>query len=145
MSGPARAGLSIYALDHQRIARFYEAVLGMSRVHESPEVVVLQSSDIQLVLHRIPADRAATITITVTSPPQRRTSALKFFFTVPDIAIARSAAQEAGGDVFLELWQGPGFVVCDACDPEGNVFHVRESVARTNFPPDLAHKAAQSR
>ncbi|MEJ7138784.1 VOC family protein [Amphibiibacter pelophylacis] len=127
ISGPARAGLSIYALDLQRIARFYETVLGMSRVHESPEVVVLQSSDIQLVLHRIPADRAATISLS--SPPQRRSSAIKFFFTVPDIAIARSAAQEAGGDVLLEQWQGPGFVVCDSCDPEGNVFHVRESVA----------------
>jgi len=28
--------------------------------------------------------------------------------------------------VFSEQWQGPGFVVCNAMDPEGNVFQVRE-------------------
>ena len=145
MSGPARAGLSIYALDRQRIAYFYETVLGMSRIHESSEVVVLQSSDIQLVVHRMPADSAAAISIS--SPPQHRSSALKFFFTVPDIATARSAAQAAEGDVLLEQWQGSGFVVCDACDPEGNVFHMRESresMTQPIIPPeDFAHKTAQ--
>ena len=127
MSGPARAGLSIYAKNPQNIAHFYAAVLGMSRVHESPEVIVLQSPDMQLVVHLIPSDRASAITID--SPPQRRNSALKFFFTVPSIAAARSAAQLAGGDVLLEQWQGPSFVVCDAYDSEGNVFHIRETVA----------------
>jgi hypothetical protein len=34
-----------------------------------------------------------------------------------------------GGDVALEQWRGPGFVVCDATDPEGNLFHVREDAA----------------
>jgi predicted enzyme related to lactoylglutathione lyase len=127
MSGPARAGLSIYPKNPQNIAHFYAAVLGMSRVHESPEVIVLQSPDMQLVVHLIPSDRASAITID--SPPQRRNSALKFFFTVPSIAAARSAAQLAGGDVLLEQWQGPSFVVCDAYDSEGNVFHIRETVA----------------
>lgn len=93
MSGPARAGLSIYAIDLLNIARFYELTLGLYRIHESGEVVVLQSPDIQLVVHRIPSDRASTITIS--SPPQRRSSALKFFFTVPHIATARLAALAA--------------------------------------------------
>jgi predicted enzyme related to lactoylglutathione lyase len=95
------------------------------------------------VVHRIPSDKA--LTITISSPPQCRSSALKFFFTVPHIATARLAAQAAGGDVLLEQWQGPGFVVCDAYDPEGNVFHIRESVSQPIIPPNLAHKAAQGR
>lgn len=132
MSGPARAGLSIFAIDPERVARFYEAVFGLSRIHTSTEVTVLQSPDIQLVVHRIPADRAATIT--VSSPPQRRDSALKFFITVPSIANARAAAQAAGGEILLQQWQGPGFIVCNACDPEGNISHVRESIAQSQAP-----------
>ena len=34
-----------------------------------------------------------------------------------------------GGQLFDERWQGPGFVVCNAMDPEGNVFQVRETTA----------------
>lgn len=127
MPGPARSGLSIFAVDQQRVAQFYEAVLGLSRIHESQEIVVLESHDIQLLIHRIPADRAANITIN--TPPQPRRSALRFFFTVPRVATARSAARKAGGDVLFDQWTGPGFVVCDAIDPEGNVFHIREQVS----------------
>jgi uncharacterized damage-inducible protein DinB len=35
----------------------------------------------------------------------------------------------AGGEVFAENWQGPGFTVCNGMDPEGNVFQVREFAA----------------
>ncbi|MEO8672921.1 MAG: VOC family protein [Tahibacter sp.] len=127
MSGPARAGLFVYAKDLARLAHFYESVLDMRRLHETAELVVLQSPDMQILVHQIPAPIAADITIQ--SPPQRReNTALKFFFTVPAIDAARSAAATLGGEVFQENWQGPGFVVCNACDPEGNVFQVRENV-----------------
>ena len=125
MAGPARAGLFIYANDMQRVAAFYVAVAGMSRLHEAEDLVVLQSPDIQLLVHRIPPAIAAGITIT--SPPQKREdTALKFFFTVASLAAARRMAARLGGEVFSENWQGPGFVVCNAMDPEGNVFQVRE-------------------
>jgi predicted enzyme related to lactoylglutathione lyase len=65
----------------------------------------------------------------MTTPPKPRESALRFFFTVPSLAVARSLSHGLGGDVALEQWQGPGFVVCDATDPEGNLFHVREVAA----------------
>jgi catechol-2,3-dioxygenase len=48
MSGPARAGLFLYAKDLTHLAHFYESILGMSRVHELADMVVLQSPDIQL-------------------------------------------------------------------------------------------------
>lgn len=128
MPGPARAGLFIYAKDLERLAAFYESVAGMARLHQTDELAVLESSDIQLLIHRIPPDIAAGITIK--SPPERREdTALKFFFTVRSLAEARGLASRFGGEVFNENWAGPGFVVCNACDPEGNIFQVRENAA----------------
>jgi predicted enzyme related to lactoylglutathione lyase len=127
MSGPAKAGLFLYAKDLARLAGFYESVLGMTRIHASDELVVLLSPDIQLVVHAIPPQIAQTITIT--SPPQRRANvALKFFFTVASLGAAEEAARGLGGEVDAEEWQGPGFRVRNACDPEGNVFQLRESI-----------------
>jgi predicted enzyme related to lactoylglutathione lyase len=127
LSGPARAGLFIYAKDLGRVAAFYEAVAGMVRRRNDDELVVLHSPDIQLLVHLVPPQYADGITIT--TPPQRREqTSLKFFFTVPSIASARQTAARLGGEVFMESWQGPGFVVCNAMDPEGNVFQVREFV-----------------
>jgi len=128
MLGPARAGVFVYAVDMERVARFYAAVAGMDRLHAREELVVLQSPDIQLLVHQIPADIGAEIVIA--SPPVRReNSALKFFFTVPDLAEASATAARLGGEVFDERWQGPGFVACNAMDPEGNVFQLRETPA----------------
>ncbi|MBI1424756.1 MAG: glyoxalase/bleomycin resistance/dioxygenase family protein [Gammaproteobacteria bacterium] len=128
MPGPARAGLFVYAKDAERIARFYEAVAGMARLHARDELIVLESPDIQLLVHRIPAEIARDIVIT--SPPAKREdTALKFFLTVPSLDEARTVANRLGGDVFDENWQIPGFNLCNAMDPEGNVFQVRESVA----------------
>ncbi|MFO1207203.1 MAG: VOC family protein [Burkholderiales bacterium] len=128
MSGPARAGLFLYAKDLPRLAEFYESVAGFARLHESAELIVLQSPDIQLVVHAIPEDIAQNIVIA--SPPERRANtALKFFFSVPSLLRAREVAAGLGGEVFSENWPGPGFVVCNAMDPEGNVFQLRESAA----------------
>ena len=128
MSGPARAGLFIYAKDLPRLSGFYESLLGLSRVHSAADLVVLRSPDIQLTLHAIPAAIAATISIS--SPPEKREdAALKFFFTVPSITEAAAKAPALGGEVLPEQWRGSGFRVCNAVDPEGNIFQVRESAA----------------
>jgi predicted enzyme related to lactoylglutathione lyase len=128
MPGPARAGLFIYASDKDRLSAFYQVVAGMRLLNVAPDLTVLESEDIQLLVHQIPKHIAAEITIQV--PPLRReNTALKFFFTVPSLVVARNEAARLGGEVFTENWQGPGFVVCNAMDPEGNVFQVRESAA----------------
>ncbi len=125
MPGPAPAGLFIYAKDAKRIAHFYEILLGMTRLHSREELIVLENQNLQLLVHLIPEHIASTFEIT--SPPERREdTSLKFFYTVPSIAAARTVAAELGGEVFAEQWAGPGFVVCNAMDPEGNVFQVRE-------------------
>lgn len=128
MSGPASAGLFIYAKDVSRLAGFYESLLGMSRAHATAELVVLRSADIQLIVHAIPAAIAASVSI-ATPPLKREDAALKFFFTVPSLAEAAAKAPALGGEVLPEQWQGPGFRVCNAVDPEGNIFQLRERAA----------------
>ncbi len=125
MSGPAREGVFVYAKDPQRLAAFYASLLGLRPVHGDAELAVLDGTSIQLIVHAIPPAIAASIRIT--SPPKRREdTALKFFFTVPSLADARERAPALGGEVLAEVWNGPGFRVCNAVDPEGNVFQVRE-------------------
>ena len=126
MAGPARAGLFLYAKDLQHLAGFYEAVLGMSRAYASGDLIVLNSPDVQLIVHAM--SPAIAESVTITSPPKKReNAAMKFFFTVPSLAAAESIASTLGGTVFSEQWKGPGFLVRNACDPEGNVFQIRES------------------
>jgi predicted enzyme related to lactoylglutathione lyase len=127
MSGSAQAGLFVYAKDLAMMVAFYESLLDMTRLHASEELVVLQSPQMQLVLHAIPPHIAETIDITV-PPEPREEAALKFFFTVPSIASARSMASALGGAVMAQTWQASGFVACNACDPEGNLFQLRETM-----------------
>ena len=125
--GPAPAGLFLYAKDLEAVARFYESLIDMQRLHATPEIVVLQAEGIQLVVHAIPAPLAATIHIQ--SPPEKRTeTALKFFFTVANLATASVLATALGGEVMPERWAGPGFVAANANDPEGNIFQIREKI-----------------
>ena len=125
MPGPASAGVLIYAKDLTGLAHFYEQVLGMKELHRTAEIVVLESEALQLVIHAIPAAIAAQVHIS--TPPQRRENvALKFFVTVASMALTQEAATRLGGQVFDESWQGPGFVVRNAMDCEGNVFQLRE-------------------
>ena len=127
MSGPAQAGLFLYVKDLGRLARFYEAILEMTRLHATDDLTVLQSQDIQLVLHQIPTPIASTITLT-TPPTPRENTALKFFFTVNNIDNIRSQVAMLGGIVFDKIDQGSTFQLCNACDPEGNIFQLRQNV-----------------
>jgi len=125
MTGPARAGLFVYAKDMPRLAAFYADIAGLRPLHTTESLTVLGGTDLQLLVHRIAPDIAAAIAITV--PPQRRdNTALKFFFSVPQLARAIERIEALGGLGFSSRWDGPGFVMCDACDPEGNVFQLRE-------------------
>lgn len=132
MSGPARSGLVIYAKDLAHLAQFYTQILNMHFVHQSSELVVLDSADLQIVLHAIPAEIAQRIEIS--QPPQRRENvAMKFFASVASLAAAQELVQQLGGEVFADAWEGPGFRVRNAMDPEGNVFQLREPTDSAAF------------
>ena len=126
MSAPARAGIFIYAKDMGRLAGFYQSVLGLAAAHRTEQMIVLRSPDLQLIVHAMPPQAAAQAVIT--DPPQLRDrAAIKFFCTVPSLAIAQASARAMGGDVLAEQWHGPGFVVRNAWDPERNLFQIRQS------------------
>lgn len=124
MSGPARAGALIYAKHLHALSAFYQSLLSMTVQREDAEHQVLSNGDLQLILHAMPAAVAAAVEVTV--PPQLRESqALKLFFTVPSLAQAEAVAADHGGGVFGPVYDGPGFRVRNAFDPEGNIFHLR--------------------
>jgi predicted enzyme related to lactoylglutathione lyase len=128
MSASARVGIFIYAKDIHRLSSFYLSVLGMRVAHRTDQMLVLRSADLQLIVHALPANIDSQLTIT--NPPQLRdNTAIKFFCTVPSLSLAQEAARALGGNVLAEQWQGPGFVVCNAYDTEGNVFQLRESMS----------------
>ena len=126
MSGPADSGLFIYAKDISLVAVFYESILSMTRRHASPDLVVLSGCGLQLVIHALAPDIANAVV--VSEPPvPRDNAALKFFFTVPSLASAREMAPGLGGMVLPQEYLGRGFRASNAVDPEGNIFHLRES------------------
>lgn len=129
MARPARAGILIYALDLERLSRFYEGVLGLRTLAADAEHHVLESDDIQLIVHAIPPEHAEGVTVD-TPPSPRMDQAIKPFFTVPSLARAEAEAAALGGFVYGPVWEGPGFAVRNACDPEGNIIQVRELAQR---------------
>jgi predicted enzyme related to lactoylglutathione lyase len=124
MPGPASAGALIYAKDLARLSSFYQQVLGMKLLHADHDHHVIESADMQLIIHAIPSQIAATIDIA--SPPEpREEQAIKLFFTVPSLVQAAAVASGLGGALFGDAYSGPGFSVSNGYDPEGNVFQVR--------------------
>lgn len=128
MPAPARAGVLIYAKNLLSVSAFYEQVLDARVLHADDEHRVLQSSDAQLIIHAIPEQYSRSIVVQV-PPVAREEQAIKPFFTVPSLATAERIAEQCGGRVWGPVWPGPGMQVRNVCDPEGNIVHLRESVA----------------
>ena len=128
MSASSRAGVFIYAKDPERLSGFYRSVLGMVTAHRTEQMSVLRSPDLQLIVHAMPAHLAPQVFIS-TPPVLRDQAALKFFCTVPSLVEAEEAVEALGGRFLPGQWQSPGFVVRNACDPEGNIFQVRAAPA----------------
>lgn len=128
MTAPARTGVLIYAANLAALSAFYAQLLDATVLHADADHQVLQSSDVQLIVHAIPREFAEGIEIT--SPPApRMEQAIKPFFTVPDLAAAEALVVRLGGLVVGPMWPAPGLRVRNACDPEGNLVHLRELLA----------------
>lgn len=128
MPGPARAGALIYARDIGLLTHFYRTLLQMDIRSQDAAFVVMENDDIQLLIHAIPESIACDIDIQV--PPQlREQGAIKLFFTVPSLAWAEARAADLGGGLLPQQWPGPGFVLRNAFDPEGNILQLRECLS----------------
>jgi len=128
MAGPAKAGILIYAKNLAGVSAFYEAVLGARVLHADLDHRVLQSADVQIILHVVPEPYRDSIQIEV-PPVPREEQAIKPFFTVQSLRVAEEAVEKLGGRVHGPIWPGPGISVRNVCDPEGNTIHLRESAA----------------
>lgn len=129
MPSTPKPGAVIFVKNLERVAKFYEKLLSLSVVEAESGHVVLESEAIQLVLHAIPAHIAESISIS--EPPEvREETPIKLFFPVVSIAQARASAPALGGQVGLveREWEFRGIRACDAHDPEGNVFQLRQNV-----------------
>ncbi|MCU0626225.1 MAG: hypothetical protein MUF21_07010, partial [Gemmatimonadaceae bacterium] len=100
-------------------------LLDATVLHADDEHRVLQAADVQLIIHAIPPQYAAAITIAV-PPVPREEQAIKPFFTVAQLASAEAIVERCGGRVVGPVWPGPGMRVRNVCDPEGNIVHLRE-------------------
>lgn len=128
MTGPANAGIFVYAKNLQRLADFYQSVLSLGRRHVTDEMIVLGSAAFQIVVHAMPAPWAETVHISA-PPQQRNAAAFKFFYTVADLQRAAKLAVDLGGEVLPQEWRGSAFIVRNAVDPEGNIFQLRAALA----------------
>jgi predicted enzyme related to lactoylglutathione lyase len=125
MPDSSHAGVVLYALDMERVATFYEGVLHLERRASDAERVALFSGDFQLIIHAIPAPIAATIVIE--SPPEpREETVFRLFFTVASLSQAARTVSALGGELFPHGGEQDGVRVRDGCDPEGNIFQLRE-------------------
>nr|WP_279006996.1 VOC family protein [Aeromonas jandaei] len=125
MPGPARAGALIYAREPGLLSHFYRTLLQMEIRSQSEQLIVLENADIQLLVHAIPEPYIGQVVVT-TPPALREQGAIKLFFTVPSLAWAEAKAADLGGGLLPQQWSGPGFVVRNAFDPEGNILQLRE-------------------
>jgi predicted enzyme related to lactoylglutathione lyase len=128
MPDSARTGVLVYAKNLMAVSSFYEQVLGATVLRADDEHRVLQSPDVQLIIHAVPQQYASSIVIQV-PPVPREEQAIKPFFTVTSLSAAERMAEQCGGRVWGPIWPGPGMRVRNVCDPEGNIVHLRESAA----------------
>lgn len=136
MSGPARTGVLFYANDLATVSTFYERILDARVVHADETHRILQSPNVQLIIHAIPQPYAAQIHITA-PPVPREEQAIKPFFTVVDLAISEVLVVQSGGVILGPIWDGPGIRVRNVCDPDGNIIQLREPTPSTTSDGDI--------
>lgn len=117
------SGTILYVKNLDRVAAFYEAVLGMAPQAESRTAswAEFATEGASLGLHRVPP--AIADSITITDPPKpREETPVKLRFEVASLAAARNALLAFGARSIERPW---GSV--DVVDPEGNIFELREA------------------
>jgi predicted enzyme related to lactoylglutathione lyase len=131
----SQTGVVLFAGDVDRVAAFYAAVLGFEETARADDHVVMESGGFQLVVHRA---IGGVPTASEGDPPARRASgAFKPVFFVPSVSTLREVIARHGGVIEPpeREWTFQGAIVCDACDPEGNVIQLR---ARARYSRDSA-------
>ncbi len=124
------ANLVIFAVDVNKVAAFYKAVIGVSpcpNPGDSKKDLRLCKANEEILIHSIPLDIAKTIT--VQSPPSpREDSAMKPIFEVDSMSESLAQVSKNGGVVTEMTFTLDGQTRHDVLDPEGNVIQLRSSL-----------------
>lgn len=124
------ANLVIFAVDVNKVAAFYKAVIGVSTCPNSGDNkkdLRLCKANEEILIHSIPSHIAKTIT--VQSPPSpREDSAMKPIFEVDSLSESLAEVSKNGGVVTEMTFTLDGQTRHDVLDPEGNVIQLRGSL-----------------
>ncbi len=121
MAVPAKSGAFVYAHNVSVLVDFYSMLLSANVVRQTPDLTILACEGLQLIVHELPEG--------IKVPPNSespRESSIKLFFSVANLDVANQRLVELGGKTMQEVWSNPVFSVCNAVDPEGNIFQLRE-------------------
>ncbi|MGH9906174.1 MAG: VOC family protein [Pyrinomonadaceae bacterium] len=125
MGSNIRPGAVIFTGNHKRLAKFYEAMTGLSVRFTDDQITVLGSDTFELVIHSLPGEPE------VSEPAVAREDCyIKPFFPVASLSEARDRAAALGGLLRPrnEEWEARDFRACEATDPDGNVIQFREDM-----------------
>ena len=126
MDDSMQTGAVLFVQDLQKVTDFYEEVACLRKAREEDDYALLERGEYQLVVHKIPDHYGVEV---ASSPPvARESSHLKLVFFVENIAESRSAISRCGGLLqgTEREWEFDGTLVCDGCDPEGNMIQLRQ-------------------
>jgi hypothetical protein len=123
--------LVIFAVNVGSVAKFYEAVVGLSPCPapgDSKKDLRLCNEDQEVLIHSISPQISKTIHLE--SPPlPREDSAIKPIFEVKSISTALEQVLPNGGIVTERTFTHGGLIRHDIVDPEGNIVQLRSSLA----------------
>lgn len=123
--GKPKVGAVVFAKDYAGLTRFYVEAMGLTLRHQHDDHAVIVCEGFSLVIHQIPGDIAATITID--RPPRRREKGtIKLSFAVDSLERVRQSVAALGGivDPPETEWSDDESITCKGHDPEGNTFNV---------------------
>lgn len=122
--------LVIFAVDVNKVAAFYQAVIGVSpcpNPGDNKKDLRLCKANEEILIHSIPMHIAKTFT--VQSPPSPRDDiAMKPIFEVDSLAESLAQVSNYGGVVTKMTFTLDGQTRHDVLDPEGNVIQLRSSL-----------------
>lgn len=125
MTGPARTGVLFYAKHLAALSAFYQQLLGARVLHADADHQVLQSVDVQLIIHAIPTHIAQTIVLSI-PPEPREQQAIQPFFSVACLAESEALVERLSGRLCGPVWTGMGLRMRTVCDSEGNMIQLRQ-------------------
>jgi len=137
--GKPKVGAVVFAKDFVSLTRFYVEAMGLTLLGQHDDRAVIVCEGFSLVIHQIPRDIAAAITIE--RPPRRREKGtIKLSFAVESLERVRQSVAALGGvvDPPETEWSDDESITCTGHDPEGNTFNVFVYRDRASRPPGTA-------